>query len=229
MNVALPALIVFLIVLPGFIFRTRVKRVERTSLDYSPFWPGGRRGRLMGSIRPSVVACALVFDFSPSARAGRAHEVAFFRSLGQARAAEAVGRDFGRISAYFVTLLFASLTIPKALRSIISTYRLDRDAAPLSSVFRFHQAPWYYLLTGADFNKGEEPDFIVISAIVEVGGSAVLYMGVLNEFFVNADGQLDRLVLRGVARRPIASDKPAAMRAARRSRRGSMTSMAITS
>lgn len=37
MNVALPALIVFLVLLPGFIFRARFKRTERTSLDFSPF------------------------------------------------------------------------------------------------------------------------------------------------------------------------------------------------
>lgn len=37
MNVALPALIVFFLLLPGFIFRTNLKRVERTSLDFSPF------------------------------------------------------------------------------------------------------------------------------------------------------------------------------------------------
>jgi hypothetical protein len=32
MNVALPALIVFFLLLPGFIFRTNLKRAERTSL-----------------------------------------------------------------------------------------------------------------------------------------------------------------------------------------------------
>jgi len=37
MNVALPALIVFFLLLPGFVFRTNLKRVERTSLDFSPF------------------------------------------------------------------------------------------------------------------------------------------------------------------------------------------------
>lgn len=37
MNVALPALVVFLLLLPGFVLRTRLKRAERTSLDYSPF------------------------------------------------------------------------------------------------------------------------------------------------------------------------------------------------
>jgi hypothetical protein len=37
MNVALPALIAFFILLPGFIFRTNLKRAECTSLDFSPF------------------------------------------------------------------------------------------------------------------------------------------------------------------------------------------------
>jgi len=32
MNVALPALIVFFLLLPGFIFRTNLKRAERTSV-----------------------------------------------------------------------------------------------------------------------------------------------------------------------------------------------------
>lgn len=48
-----------------------------------------------------------------------------------------------------------------------------------------------------------------MSAVVEVGKDAFLYVGVLDEFYVDADGQLDRLVLQGVARRPIATDKPA--------------------
>ena len=37
MNVALPALVIFLLVLPGFVFRSRFKRAERTALDYAPF------------------------------------------------------------------------------------------------------------------------------------------------------------------------------------------------
>jgi hypothetical protein len=36
-----------------------------------------------------------------------------------------------------------------------------------------------------------------------------LYIGILEGFFVNADGQLDRLVLQQVMRRPITADKDA--------------------
>lgn len=128
-------------------------------------------------------------------------------STSQAQATARVAADFEWIAFYFVTLLCASYAIPKLLRSLISKYRLDRDVAPFSSLFRFHEAPWYYLLTPADFSRNEEPDFIVVSAIVDVAGAAVLYVGVLDEFFVDSDGQLDRLVLQEVMRRPIAADK----------------------
>ena len=37
MNFALPALVVFALLLPGFIARSQIKVVERQSLDYSPF------------------------------------------------------------------------------------------------------------------------------------------------------------------------------------------------
>ena len=37
MNFALPTLAVFALLLPGFIARSRIKRIERQSLDYSPF------------------------------------------------------------------------------------------------------------------------------------------------------------------------------------------------
>lgn len=98
--------------------------------------------------------------------------------------------------------------MPKILRIVISTYRLDRADAPFNRIFRFHQAPWYYLLTGADFKKEDAPDLIVVSAIVEVGKDPVLYVGILDDFYFDAEGQLDRLVLQGVARRPISADKP---------------------
>ncbi len=207
MNVALPALIVFLLLLPGFIFRTRLKRAERASLDFSPFGQVAAEAVLWALFAHLfwIAVSYLVFRH-------RFEPVVLMKLLSSApasqfEATEAVARDFEWISAYFVSLLFASFAIPKFIRALISKFRLDRSAARFGAVFRFHEAPWYYLLTGADFSKDEAPDFIVISAIVEVAKEAVLYVGVLDEFFVDAEGQLDRLVLQGVARRPIANDK----------------------
>jgi hypothetical protein len=48
-------------------------------------------------------------------------------------------------------LLVASHVVPALIRRAISTFKLDRIDTVAGSVFRFHDAPWYYLLTGADF------------------------------------------------------------------------------
>lgn len=207
MNVALPALIVFFLLLPGFIFRANLKRAERTSLDFSPF----------GQVVAEAILWALVLHLAWIAAAHFlcAHDadpIILMQLLSsapalQAAAVDAVGREFNWIGAYFTTLIPMSFGLPLVIRSVISRYRLDRADAPLSAIFRFHRAPWYYLLTGADFEAGEEPDFIFVSAIVEIGKDAVLYLGVLDEFYVDAEGQLDRLVLQNVVRRPISADK----------------------
>lgn len=207
MNIALPALVAFLLLLPGFIFRARLKRAERTSLDFSPF------GQVAADAILWAVFAHLLWLFLSFVIFFQRFEPAVLLKLlssaptSQAEATLAVGQDFFWISAYFGSLLLTSLVVPEVSRTLITKYRLDRNAATLSSIFRFHDAPWYYLLTGADFAKEDEPDFIMISAVVEIAKDAVLYVGVLDDFFFDSDGRLDRLVLQNVARRPLSADK----------------------
>lgn len=209
MNVALPTLIVFFLLLPGFIFRTNLKRAERTSLDFSPFGQVAAEAILWALALHAawLYGSHLIFkhDFEPVVLLSLLSSAPAV----QADATAAVGRQFNWIAGYLSTLTGLSYTLPKVIRYIISRYRLDRAGAKFSSIFRFHQAPWYYLLTGADFAPEDAPDFIVVSAIVEIAKEAVLYVGILDEFYVDAEGKLDRLVLQGVARRAIAKDKHA--------------------
>jgi hypothetical protein len=125
----------------------------------------------------------------------------------QAAAIKRVHAHQNSVARYFLTLYFASLAIPALIRHAITSLRLDRHDKSFSSLFRFHEAPWYYLLTGADFKNPRDVDYIQISAVVDVAGEPVLFTGVLDDFFFTADGQLDRLVLEAVARRPFKQDK----------------------
>lgn len=207
MNVALPALIAFFLLLPGFILRTQLKRAERTSLDFSPF------GQVVAEAVVWSLSAHSIWLFLSYQLANKAFEpLVLIKLLSgavtvQESAAASVASSFNWIAAYFISLLIASFLFPKLLRSAIMKYRLDRSASRFSSIFRFHDAPWYYLLTGADFAEEDVPGLIMVSAIVEVAKEAILFVGVLDEFYVSPDGQLDRLVLQNVARRPIAKDK----------------------
>lgn len=214
MNVALPALILFIILLPGFIFRSGLKRAERTSVDFSPF------GRVVAEAVLWAILLHLAWLTFAHILFSRQFEPVVLMNLlssvpaNQASAAQQVGIEFRSIAAYCISLLIASYLVPMSVRSAISRLRLDREGAPLSTIFRFHDAPWYYLLTGADFTEDEQPDLIFISAIVEVAKEAVLYVGILDDFYFDSEGQLDRLILQKVLRRPMASDKPVEQSAA---------------
>jgi hypothetical protein len=206
MNIALPAFVIFLLLLPGFIFRSRIKRAERTSLDYSPFgqvviegvlWSIGLHTLWLTLTRVTVdrqldtAALLGLLISDPSA---------------QSRAVTAISENSVNVAAYAISLIVFSYFIPKAIRLIISNHRLDRAGKRFNSFFRFHQAPWYYLLIVSD--REDEPAFIVVSAIVNIAGEAFLFTGILDEFFVDPEGRLDRLVLEGAMRRPISADKP---------------------
>lgn len=206
MNFAFPAVLIFLIVLPGFLFRSRFKYAEQTSLDYSPF----------GRVVTEALLFALVLHLiglAIAASLGRPLQTAGLLGLlsSSARLQEesvaAVAASAGSVLTYFVSIYAAAFVVPTLMRAAISKYRLDRSGTPLASVARFHEAPWYYLLTGADFERDAEPDYIIVAAIVEVADTAVLYTGILADFFFSPDGQLDRLILQDVSRRTLDRDK----------------------
>ncbi len=206
MNLALPAILVFLLVLPGFLFRSRLKLAEQTSLDYSPF---GRvvTEALLWSIALHGAWLAFATAFGEPVRTDALLGLLSSSPDLQAVAVDAVSRASLRVFSYFLSLYAFAFVVPGVLRAVITQWRLDRHGARFSSVFRFYQAPWYYLLTGADFDLYEQPDFILVAAIVDVAGSATLYVGILADFFFDPDGHLDRLVLENVSRRPLANDR----------------------
>jgi hypothetical protein len=111
------------------------------------------------------------------------------------------------IAIYFITILVFAYLAPAIARTAIIRWRLDRSQSPINFLFRFKQAPWSYLLTGADFSEADKPDFISVAAIVDTAGAATLYTGVLEDFFFDQGGALDRLVLSNVSRRQLTSDK----------------------
>ena len=209
MNFALPAVVVFALLLPGFIFRSRLKRVERTSLDYSPFGTVVAEAVFYAACLHGLwlLVAAVALDL-------RLDLVLLLSLLAPSPAPmEAIRRLAEHpawLEVYFATLLVAAYGLPLLWRYGVTRLRLDRWGHWMSPLARFHEAPWYYLLTGADFPPEELPDYIRVTAVVDVGKGAVLYRGTLEEWFVNPDnGQLDRIVLSAASRRPFERDKPA--------------------
>ncbi|WP_147373918.1 hypothetical protein [Massilia cavernae] len=121
MNVALPALIVFLVLLPGFIFRSGLKRAERTSIDFSPF------GRIVAeAVLWAIFAHAVWLAFSYIFFQNLLEAVVLLNLLSshpasQATATQQVGVGFPWISGYFVSLIVASYVAPSGMRRDIAS------------------------------------------------------------------------------------------------------------
>lgn len=207
MNIALPALVVFACLWPGFIFRSRLKRVESTSLDYAPF------GRVATESIAWATLLHLFWMAVTCGIAGNSVDLGLLLELLSpnleihGEAIKAVSRQIGAIALYFGSLYLASFIIPSVTRYLITQFRADRQGNLLSHLFRFTDAPWYYLLTGADFKADEQPDMIVVSAVVSIAGAPILFKGVLNSFYFNSNGSLDRLILEQTMRRSLSAEQ----------------------
>lgn len=207
MNVALPAVVLFLVLLPGFVVRSRFKRAERTSLDYSPFGTVVTEAVLWACLLHALWLGAAWLLLGRELRLDVLMKLISSDRVGQLEAIDAAARHGGWVLQYFGSLLACAHVAPLLARRAITRWRLDRAGSPLAPLLRFHGAPWYYLLTGADFPVDRQPDLIAVSAVVEIADTAVLYTGILDDFFLDPDGRLDRLVLRQVMRRPLDADK----------------------
>jgi hypothetical protein len=209
MNFALPAVIIFLLVLPGFIFRSKLKIVERTSLDYSPFGLVVSEGIFFAFLLHLICLLISYYLFDRMLQVDILLRFLAAETSSRSQDISIIAADIGPIVMYCIGIMLAAWAIPTALRWTIVRFKLDRFGGAFSGLFRFHGAPWYYTLSSADFPEDmkDRPDAISVAGVVTVGGNSYVYQGFLDEYFLDEQGQLDRLVLKQAERRLLADDK----------------------
>ena len=203
MTLALPALLLLLACWPGWIARSCIRRVGGHAPDGATrpqawtealLWAAGLHAGLIGGSNvlgwPLLPAGELLQLLSPEPER-------------QAGAWTALAAHGAGLAAYAAAVLGLAAAGPWALRRLVSRFRLDRRASPLGPLLRPARAHWYYLLSGADFTADALPDLIAVTTVVDVAGQPWVYKGVLDEYFVDPQGQLDRLILQQVVRRPL--------------------------
>ena len=214
MNIALPALIVFLLVIPGFIARSQLKLVESQSIDYSPF------GRVVAQALIWAIALHIAWIYLMGLRgvglfsSFEERELAPEVLLGllasnasaQTSSIQHLSAQWKEVSFYFLSLYITAFLLPLVVRRLVISFRLDRRDCLTAPLFRF-PTPWYYLFKGADFSKSDKPDLVYVSAVVSIAGSAYLYVGLLYDWQFDKDGALNWLTLEDVSRRPLSADK----------------------
>ncbi|MCG7931725.1 MAG: hypothetical protein N0C88_09685 [Candidatus Thiodiazotropha lotti] len=205
MNVAFPALLTFLLILPGFIFRGAFTRSERTQLDNRPFTSETVKSlilaiflhalwlKLTNLITPISIDYQVFLTLFTAAR-GDLLELAIDRS-----AVHMPGFITYLMSIYIGSYLFGLIA-----QKLVIKLKLDRHPL-LSDFFRF-DTPWFYLLKGFN-DEGDEADFVKLAVTVKQVEATYLYYGILEDFYLTDSGNLDRIILSSVVRRQLIADE----------------------
>jgi len=202
MNIALSAVVVFLLLAPGFAFRSRYRRIERTSLDYAPFGEAVVLGVVFAAFLHLIwLAAARLAGWVPNLKdllllltADAASQAAVVQRLALHQYA---------VFLYFVTILIAPFLLAPSLRWFAEKrgWHLPQNRA--YRIFGI-DAPWYNLLRVEAALRDADA---LVAAVVDFAGRPYIVRGFVADFFVNPDGELDRIVLELADRRPLEDDK----------------------
>lgn len=214
MSFAFPALLAFLLVLPGIILRYSYAR--------GPWgWASPTSLRRVSEELAYGVAFALVLHglwLALVRRLGFTPDVdsMFLLLVGNFgegdryldRVLAAVSRHYPWVAGYLVSLYGASAVAGNLGHRAVRRLKLDHR----TKTFRFDNY-WYYMLTGEvlDFSEnageGRRVDGVYLSAVVDHASGSYLYRGIVSDFTFDRDGALDTIVLWDAHRRRLVDDR----------------------
>ena len=224
MDFAFPALVVFVLVLPGVLLSYAYRRgfFQRSPVSFNT---------LSSEVARSVLFALLLHTGALLVLGGLSgadvdYEAALLLLAGHAGPATAEGRAAlqavahhpGPIAAYVLLTNLAGILLGYTLHAAVRHTRSDLRW----DVLRFKNT-WHYLFTGEALAFGipqrersyekirrlldEGVDLVFVSAVVEQAGEPFLYWGVLSDFYFDVAGRLDRIVLEEAQRRPLRADR----------------------
>lgn len=217
MNIAFPALFVLLLLLPGVLLSYSYRRgfFQRSPVTLGPIRDEIGRGIVLAVIiHPLALLLVDLFTgWTPSTRVF----LAVFAEVGTVET-EAVSRQLVGGLWYLVGTNVGAAVVGSLAHGGVRWWNLDLRY----NRFRFSNE-WHYLFSGEArvFKVDEEErtiasieesldwdfEFVFVSVVVVMDpNTPVLYWGVLSDYFFDASGRLEKIVLEGAQRRPLLSE-----------------------
>ncbi len=205
MNLAFSTVLIFLIVLPGIILR-RTYFSGQFSKNYVKL-------NLSDEIVWAIIPGLLIQSIAVLFLEGNALIQFNFEELGIlligsgdekliAQAASHLKCALPYILIYNVSIWIVAALAGYLSQKTVRVFKLDRKLR----FFRFNNE-WHYILSGEilDFRSMEgsstNVNYVYVDALVDKGGSSIIYTGRLREYFLSRDGELDSICLTQVKRR----------------------------
>lgn len=205
MNLAFGALFSFILLFPGFIFRSAylggpyARRTIASSLVDELIW----------SLAPAFILQSVGYLFVEKLTTLDVNELAIYQlvtaqsSLDKSILGEGIPRFFG----YQLAISLLATLLGGGSNWLVKNYKLD-----CRYYFLRVNNDWYYLLTGRilDFpdmaGNSDEVSAVHIDVIIDAQACSYLYTGVLATFYLSREQGLDRIYLKNVYRRKLSDD-----------------------
>lgn len=217
MNIAFPALLLVILVLPGILFYYSYRK----GTWRSPVSLDAIQNELAKGIFFALVIHLVTLLYIESCLEIGVSYYAIFNIITSYKIDDltlsSVSNYPYRILLYFLSTNVIAYLAGLGLHKFVRWLKLDLRYDNL----RFDNE-WYYLFSGEArvFRRDEknrkinviwklleiEIDHVVLTAVVEQGGKNYLYWGILSEFYFNSVGKLDKLVLNLPQRRLLSND-----------------------
>lgn len=213
MNIALSTLVIFILILPGIIYR-RFYFTEEFSKQY---FKQSIFGIFTSSVVPALVLHIIWYFLVPifSDTTISLNILGYFFSQGDnlVIAFENIQKFDIEIAIYQISILSFAAVSGFLSKYLIRFYKLDRRR----KLFRF-QNSWHYLFTGEffDFPKAafdldkddvKHIEYVYVDALLEIKEGSFIYEGILVDYELSKDGGLEYIILKETYRRLLSDDE----------------------
>lgn len=203
MNIAFPAILLFLLLSPGFIVHRVCKPREVRAADLTPFSATILTATAWAVVVNAVVLVGATYLCRYQFHLGEILRV--FIGGSSSNADLALTPIYRRLDdhpfeplCFFVATNLIAFFIAIIYRWAVSEFRLDQPTHYFYRLFR-SPAPWYYLFSGQDV-ADKDPDAVVVSAIVSLKDGSYIFTGLLVDYELTEKGELDRVILSNASR-----------------------------
>ena len=205
MNLLLGSIILFILVVPGLVFRfsylhgTYAKQTFKISAVDEIFW----------AILPALIlqlSGLLVIDNLTTYNMRLDQVYALVTNQTDTIDFKIIQNSIPYFLIYTIILVAIAILAGLGVRYVIRKLRLD-----LRYTFLKINNEWYYLFSGEILDteipgESADIDFIQIDALVQTSDGTVVYCGTLEDYFLSRDNGLDRIYLSSVYRRRLNKD-----------------------
>lgn len=186
MNIAFGTLLIIVLLSPGFVCRYAFLKGPYSRKNFKPSFSD----EIFWSVIPAVFIQLIAFSILKLAGFYPSFQDLYLLIVGAQKEIDFALLNDGipPFLLYCFIILLASYGIGAFARWAVIKYNLDLKY----NIFKVNNE-WYYLFSGKLTN--EAVDFIKLDILVNSDNGTTLYSGILEDYFLNKEGGIDRLYL----------------------------------